>query len=1083
MDEEGNTRNSQDASSKFARDTEENFRPKSVTQQMREEAAGGQSEGKSEPRNDAGDSRGAGAAESLSAVEQEAANAQRRKAIDELRAVDDAKKKEEEPKESGFFRTEAEKKQANKKIKDKRAKLKSSFGKYGAVGAIFGVLFMVAFVAFTTMSSQLNSWKENIYAHYGQNSALMDRRSNFILRTVLKPERGVSTKISGKQKFKISSKLAERLRAEGIEYIEADVPSKSGNKTEKLGFLAMVDDEGGAVPIAIDEEDLSRLKNTGLDEFDLGEGKKVSINVDDWMTLREARTKSTAFNKIYNKVMLTVTGKMAGWFAIVSKLPQMLMERIVGKNQRNQTADIEDNSTKEEVTETMAEAKAVQDDDVDMHRTDEPDEEDDNGEKTDREKTYDEVAGADGKLTKGAGGNISAVAEKLRAKAQKVAALGGGGSAFCGFLKAIGAITSTVGAIQTMNMISVAARYLEVADRIKAQEANNGLNLTIQLLNEDHTNKVYDDDGNEQTLTGATTESAAFNMAFAQDDVIDEDAPEIKIANRELAMTTAVQKATNGSGLEGLGQIAAGLGGVGSGLKATQVCNMIQRGASTLNLVADGLLLVSTWGVGNGLKVLVQNIFDNARMGLIMVAVGAVIQLISPMVAQWLGDDLSGVCFGIVGGTLMWSGAQVLMNSNTQTSTGLLVNAAGAAEMMAMTKDVEQEWALYDRQTLSPFDTSSQYTFLGSIVSSLSPLANQLGRGVTGTASSIAKLTGDSALALLSPTASAADGVANFTLSIASEDNCYRLHSVGAEGTETCQKYNGAYLNDVGTADPDDTIDGILEIDPNSFQHELDEEGNWLIDEEGKYVLKTDGVGNPKIEPTSDLGKYVLACVASDAQPGEIDAEVQGELTKFSGSLGGFIAGTLPGIGDVTDLFQAAEEWENLKWNSKAACTGRTAELALENNSLVAETGQGTTVDVSEEQRFDEKIRYYSDYVLDQRVMEEMELIESNAVVAFLEDYYEENPLDDSYEGQIARFSGQTKEQVEDTLAFLDYFFAVQEYDPGERYAFGEPAVKIDQPLRLDHESVTQVADTRQATANMFAQIVYADVRNRVMTV
>ena len=52
-----------------------------------------------------------------------------------------------------------------------------------------------------------------------------------------------------------------------------------------------------------------------------------------------------------------------------------------------------------------------------------------------------------------------------------------------------------------------------------------------------------------------------------------------------------------------------------------------------------------------------------------------------------------------------------------------------------------------------------------------------------------------------------------------------------------------------------------------------------------------------------------------------------------------------------------------------------------------------------------------------QRLLENMGLIEKSSVTAYLEEYYEKHPLDNSYEGILARRSGLTKEQV---VAYLD---------------------------------------------------------------
>lgn len=53
-----------------------------------------------------------------------------------------------------------------------------------------------------------------------------------------------------------------------------------------------------------------------------------------------------------------------------------------------------------------------------------------------------------------------------------------------------------------------------------------------------------------------------------------------------------------------------------------------------------------------------------------------------------------------------------------------------------------------------------------------------------------------------------------------------------------------------------------------------------------------------------------------------------------------------------------------------------------------------------------------------QRLLENMGLVEKSSVTAYLEEYYEKHPLDNSYEGILARRSGLTKENV---IALLNY--------------------------------------------------------------
>ena len=65
-----------------------------------------------------------------------------------------------------------------------------------------------------------------------------------------------------------------------------------------------------------------------------------------------------------------------------------------------------------------------------------------------------------------------------------------------------------------------------------------------------------------------------------------------------------------------------------------------------------------------------------------------------------------------------------------------------------------------------------------------------------------------------------------------------------------------------------------------------------------------------------------------------------------------------------------------------------------------------------------------------QCLLENMGLIEKSSVTAYLEEYYEKHPLDNSYEGILARRSGLTKDQVIAYLDKLDYLAKIVDYDP-----------------------------------------------------
>lgn len=69
-----------------------------------------------------------------------------------------------------------------------------------------------------------------------------------------------------------------------------------------------------------------------------------------------------------------------------------------------------------------------------------------------------------------------------------------------------------------------------------------------------------------------------------------------------------------------------------------------------------------------------------------------------------------------------------------------------------------------------------------------------------------------------------------------------------------------------------------------------------------------------------------------------------------------------------------------------------------------------------------------------QCLLENMGLAEKSSVTAFLEDYYEKHPLDNSFEGILARKTGLTKENVIATIDTINYLTFIADYDPDGYY-------------------------------------------------
>lgn len=978
-----------------------------------------------------------------------------------------AKDKEANPAAGGLYNPGAK----GTSAKGDGKKKKKGKGKLAATGGILGlfIVFLVSMFATTgSVSTELISWKENLYSLFGQSASVINVRSNSMFRTLL--SRRATTvsddSIFNSQKFKISKKLVKKLQAQNIDYVE------TGSGSNKVKALIYHADDGAEIPVVADQADVGKLKAGA--EVDVGTGKRVTLS-SDAVTLDVARQDISDFDVHYGSATSSFMGKIAGWF---DDLGNRMITRILGTNGRNQM------NLGDDADAAAAENKLYENGAIDGGTDAQLDERVDPNPKkgrfepaqaVDQDGNTIQVYDENG-LMKGdergilnessvpdenfmsskimaesdslAGGDVSAVQTQLTNKAMKAAAMGSNiAAAGCTFMNAIGSIGATVGAIQTINSVNYASKYLELADKIKAGDATTTTNTALEALDKKVKNTLYDMEGKkyESEVGHSILESDGFNTVFSEKNLIKENAPETVTVNREYALTAALRQADpNQDGKLGIGATIVSeindskeLGGT---INAVKRCNGIQVGGAIVNMA---LLFLTPGGVGAAVKEFLGQIWTTAAMVVVQTAIGLIVPMITGTIANWLGNKLVSVFTGEVGGTVLWAGAQSLMNSNLQMSTGRLVDEAGAKNVYALTKENEKTWARYERRTKSPFDVTSPYTFFGSLANSLRPVINLNQGDVTSTVTSLANLASDSAVALVSPSVHAAEEVAQREMSFATGDNCPRLQSVGVAGTATCHKYNGVYSGQLDT-DPGYVYQKLRDYTVEGYEPTF----------EGEF-----SDGNPIINKDSEYAKYIVSCVVNDVQPGDLSAGIQSTFSQNHPTLSSLL-GVIPVVGDILQLYESEQVSEGVKWSSGQVCTGKTDDPAL-----------------------NERVKYYSMYNLDQRALEAMDIVSTNSTTAFLDEYYKENPLDNSYEGIIARHSGQTKEEVTTNLAMIQYVIALSNYDPSERYAFGAERVKVKQPLRLDHDSTVQVAQKKAVVASLASTVEFADLRNRAMLV
>ncbi|MDO4747489.1 MAG: hypothetical protein Q4A70_04120, partial [Candidatus Saccharibacteria bacterium] len=651
--------------------------------------------------------------------------------------VDGTRKKEESA--GGFYSGKGKIDEKGRGRKKGLLKIAKRGGPMGAVIMILG-MFGIGMVSFSGVSTELVAYKETVSSMFGQNSAVMNRRSNYLIRSLLN-NTGTKETIFGKTKFKIGSKLANKLKQQNIDYVELD---DVGGKKMKL--LVFEDADGSRIPIVADSSDLPRAKQLAGAEIDV-DGVRVKLS-DTPMTLIEAQSSNTRFRQSYDTATITFTGKIAGWF---DDMADSMYERIIGKNARNQTKI--DDADQEKVDEMLFKNKSDGVDDSEMEVTKAETDEDGktvyrNAEAGDTfetleadgtvtTRTYGEVEGDSGSIRTG-NTDVDSVKSKLSAKAQKVAMVSA--TAGCAFLRGIGAISTAIGAVQTINTINYASKFLEMADRIKAGDADEAINLALNKINTPVETDVWDIDGNKVTVKGSVTESPGWNAPFASKTVIDENDPSALMVNRELAnknaMRGVIKKTT-------LADVLTSIGKLGGGIAAFKACNALQATMGVADAVSD-VAAVFTFGIAKAVKEIVKGAIQGAMLALAMTAVTVVLTAITPTVANWFADKLTVAFLGLPGGYSLQSGSQNIMNSNLQMSTGRYADKENAVEVFGLTNEVEEEWAFYERATKSPFDLTSKYTFFGSLYNSFLPIANMIkGSGIVSTMSSVASLTGD----------------------------------------------------------------------------------------------------------------------------------------------------------------------------------------------------------------------------------------------------------------------------------------------------------------------------------------------------
>ncbi|MCQ2571060.1 MAG: hypothetical protein MJ154_02325 [Candidatus Saccharibacteria bacterium] len=421
----------------------------------------------------------------------------------------------------------------------------------------------------------------------------------------------------------------------------------------------------------------------------------------------------------------------------------------------------------------------------------------------------------------------------------------------------------------------------------------------------------------------------------------------------------------------------------------TRAATTIAVSTGATNVVCDGVQaasavvsLVSNAVPGGTLAKFVISAVAHTVGGIALTGiVGAIISSIIPYVAKVFASNIFETYTGVPAGELFSQGAA---NANFRLST------QGSAYMPASEDYIKRQnaeialanaqEAEIDRLHRSPFDITSKNTFLGSLLSKFAFMSYS---NSTFSAVSNFATTLTNSLSVLNPIASAYDDPNIYT---AKYSDC-----TNALDNTVCDIYDQEIVGmDYSTIDlaPDDPT-YVSVIEPN-----LDSKGN--------------------IKDNSELAKFINVCVERESPWGVLDANIMNSLQTDLGTVGN----NLFLVNDVLDIINAAEDVANRGWG-----TGDNCRMGSDNP------------------RWDSEFKYYQRYIEDMRILGNMtDEEDSNPVLAYEKKYEAEHPIDTSFEGTLARISGQTKDDIAFLIEFNNYATRIANYDPSERYAFSKNA-------------------------------------------
>lgn len=970
--------------------------------------------------------------------------------------ADGAKKFENDSANRGFKNSTEGKDEKEKMLQDPRQKIINRLKTQGPLGALIAFMLGIIFLIVGGQSMMPFSLSEILRTNSDSISVSNSRRSTSIFLKQLGKKKVDSPQSSNKDTYEVSDKQRTRLAREGI-YVVDDANGKS---------MALYDDGTGALKIvAANDADAAefRSKVSFADiEGQLPDGYSGprTLNSSDVSTYSDRIKTDAEFDTKFTKGSRTWAGAVGAWFDSRTfrflkshRLTRNLFKNYINKREGSAGVDGEVNSTRrlsEMIDEDVQAAKkgSFDKDEMSDPKTKKADPEDTNfvpeNDKQVSRTPYD----ADAEVDVGTGTSFSAAKAKAEAVFDKISPsklTSASQTLLCLVLDIAGSAALIGAAHDVAQILPVVSAFFESVDKHKAGKGDGSVNDFATAL----------------AIVVPTVIIASKNGEYKEEKLpeksaMQSDAISSLMAGTKMNPNDPVTASFNIGGFNNnfSGVLRPIMSAATSGelsasmFRACSITKLVFNGISALGSFAEGALtfggcLLGPAGCAAGA---VASLLMGAAKKLAVSAaysfgISQVISLVSAFIVPKLATffmrniiyDLAGESFGAV----IANGAQKYISGNHLFGGGSPASRNTYVKFAVEQQEYLAKNAEIERATRSPFDITSQYTFAGTLLRQLA-IFNSGFSSPFKVFSTVSTLTQKSLLSLMPSSVATAEEISTNLMSEEElNDICPSLASIGAVGDAFCNPY---IVTDVSTIDAD-----------------VDEVANFVA---AKGGFKSDGT---TIDPNSALGKYILYCSGRNSPFGAMDGNISNAVSsKTSVDVGNSTVnnlinstiGAIPVIGDTLDVLTEATKLENIGYISGEACVANNEE----SNQWRSET------------------KYYQRYIEDQRLLENASDNYVSPVTAFIEEYYDNNPLDDSYEGVLARYSGLTKDEVVATLDAMEYINYVAEYEPDTRYDFVDgDLVKPESEIRIDGPDYNSV----QYSVIPSVKFAYTDARPR----